>query len=134
MNEIAILCEKFGADVDLIRRGLGTDERIGKRFLFPGIGFGGSCFPKDVKALANSAKSKSRRHRADLHDHGDVRHLRVHLVCGGSGALRKESNSRRGRIIETPPLQPGATPISLADRLGIQPVGPGRQIHLQRHR
>ncbi len=56
MNEIAILCEKFGADVDLIRRGLGTDERIGKRFLFPGIGFGGSCFPKDVKALANSAK------------------------------------------------------------------------------
>ena len=56
MNEIAILCEKFGADVDLIRRGLGTDERIGKRFLFPGIGFGGSCFPKDVKALVKSAK------------------------------------------------------------------------------
>ncbi len=56
MNEIAILCEKFGADVDLIRRGLGSDERIGKRFLFPGIGFGGSCFPKDVKALVKSAK------------------------------------------------------------------------------
>jgi UDPglucose 6-dehydrogenase len=56
MNEVAILCEKFGADVDLIRRGLGTDERIGKRFLFPGIGFGGSCFPKDVKALVKSAK------------------------------------------------------------------------------
>jgi len=55
MNEIARLCERIGADVDLVRRGLGSDDRIGKRFLFPGIGFGGSCFPKDVKALARSA-------------------------------------------------------------------------------
>ncbi len=56
MNEIAQMCERLGADVDMVRKGIGSDERIGKRFLFPGIGYGGSCFPKDVKALMHSAK------------------------------------------------------------------------------
>lgn len=55
MNEIANLCERLGADVDAVRIGIGSDARIGKRFLFPGIGYGGSCFPKDVQALAKSA-------------------------------------------------------------------------------
>jgi UDPglucose 6-dehydrogenase len=56
MNEIANLCELVGADVDNVRKVIGTDSRIGKRFLFAGVGYGGSCFPKDVKALYHTSK------------------------------------------------------------------------------
>lgn len=56
MNEVANLCELLGADIDLVRKGMGTDPRVGTQFLFAGVGYGGSCFPKDVAALLNSAK------------------------------------------------------------------------------
>jgi len=58
MNEIANLCEKLGADVESVRKGVGSDKRIGSRFLFPGTGYGGSCFPKDVQGLISMAESK----------------------------------------------------------------------------
>mgnify|MGYP005622090785 FL=1 len=59
MNEVANFCELVGADVDKVRVGIGSDSRIGKRFLFPGIGYGGSCFPKDVQALVKSGRENN---------------------------------------------------------------------------
>jgi UDPglucose 6-dehydrogenase len=59
MNDIANLCEIMGADVNMVRRGIGSDGRIGPKFIYPGVGYGGSCFPKDVKALIKTAKERS---------------------------------------------------------------------------
>src|SRR5206468_6511590 len=56
MNELALLAERVGADIELVRRGIGSDSRIGYQFLYAGAGYGGSCFPKDVKALVRAAE------------------------------------------------------------------------------
>jgi len=82
MNEIAKLCELLGADVDMVRRGIGSDDRIGKRFLFPGIGYGGSCFPKDVQALVKSSTEVNYDFKI-LHAVMDVNEAqKVHLIPG----------------------------------------------------
>ncbi len=95
MNEIANLCEKVGADVDAVRRGVGTDNRIGKRFLFPGIGYGGSCFPKDVQALAKAAED----------NHYDFRILKSVMKVNADQKtklipqIKKHFGSLKGKVI-----------------------------------
>ncbi len=59
MNDIANLCDKVGADVEMVRKGIGSDVRIGPYFIFPGTGYGGSCFPKDVKAIIKTAQENN---------------------------------------------------------------------------
>jgi UDPglucose 6-dehydrogenase len=79
MNEIANLCERVGADVDNVRKGIGSDDRIGPAFLFPGPGYGGSCFPKDVKALVRTAREYGvpLRVLGSVEDANDAQKLRL---------------------------------------------------------
>jgi UDPglucose 6-dehydrogenase len=79
MNEIANLCEKLGANVDAVRKGIGSDTRIGKRFLFPGIGYGGSCFPKDVSALEQMAMQSGYEFKI-LHAVMNVNTMQKHVM------------------------------------------------------
>jgi UDPglucose 6-dehydrogenase len=90
MNEVANYCELVGADVDMVRRGMGTDSRIGKRFLFPGIGYGGSCFPKDVKALQKAGRDSGYEFKMldaviDINDDQKVKLIpKIEAYFGGS--------------------------------------------------
>jgi UDPglucose 6-dehydrogenase len=89
MNEIANLCERTGADVDLVRRAVGSDKRIGQQFLFPGVGYGGSCFPKDVQALIHTAEEfglDSALMRAVDAVNDRQKHVLVHKVKARFGA------------------------------------------------
>jgi UDPglucose 6-dehydrogenase len=96
MNEIANLCELLGANVDEVRKGIGTDSRIGKRFLFPGIGYGGSCFPKDVKALWKSSSDAG--YRFQILD--SVMEVNEKMKTKLIPAIRKYFNSKlKGRTI-----------------------------------
>ncbi|HMV15573.1 MAG TPA: UDP-glucose/GDP-mannose dehydrogenase family protein [Chitinophagales bacterium] len=89
MNELANLCEKTGADVETVRIGMGSDARIGKRFLFPGIGYGGSCFPKDVQALAKTADENQydfKILKAVMHVNDIQKHVLVEKIINHFGA------------------------------------------------
>ena len=83
MNEMALLCEKVGANIDNIRRGIGSDARIGPAFLFPGPGYGGSCFPKDVKALLKSADGEG---------------IRLHVVAGAETSNERQKLEMFARL------------------------------------
>ena len=90
MNDIANLCEKMGADVNKVRKGIGSDPRIGNKFIYPGIGYGGSCFPKDVKALARTGRENGHTMRileaveAVNNDQKSVLFNKINAYFGGS--------------------------------------------------
>jgi UDPglucose 6-dehydrogenase len=95
MNEVASVCELYGADVDQVRRAVGTDRRIGPAFLFPGVGYGGSCFPKDVKAMARFSADRGHRFRI-LEAVEEVNRLQKELlVC----KMQQHFGSLGGKVV-----------------------------------
>ena len=95
MNEVANLCEAVGADVDQVRRAIGSDRRIGSSFLFPGVGYGGSCFPKDVKALVRSAKEKNYEFKILRAVESVNAHQKTRLI----GKMRAHFGSLKGKTV-----------------------------------
>ncbi|MDD4141818.1 MAG: UDP-glucose/GDP-mannose dehydrogenase family protein [Bacteroidales bacterium] len=96
MNDIANLCEKVGADVDMVRRGIGSDARIGSKFLYPGCGYGGSCFPKDIKALCKTGVQNG-YHLNVLEAVDEVNETQKAIVFDKLNALL--DNNLKGKII-----------------------------------
>ena len=89
MNELANLAEHFGADIEAVRIGIGSDPRIGYAFIYPGVGYGGSCFPKDVKALKHSADEVGYEPRHPARGRGGERAAKAGAVQQNPGAFRR---------------------------------------------
>ena len=99
MNDIANLCEIVGADVNMVRKGIGSDARIGNRFLYAGIGYGGSCFPKDIKALIKTAKSERLPDAYPRSGRGGQRRAEIHLVPQVGRLFQRRSERQTDRYV-----------------------------------
>ena len=108
MNEVANLCERVGADVDMVRKGIGSDDRIGPSFLFPGPGYGGSCFPKDVKALLRTSQDRGAQ-MSVLHAVEEANDRQKHV-------LFSKLKSRHGRFHSRRAHRGVGTRVQAADR------------------
>jgi UDPglucose 6-dehydrogenase len=131
MNDVALLCERVSADVEQVRRGMGADTRIGYPFLFPGIGYGGSCFPKDVKALL----ATGRQHGVDLDLLREFRNpdlermralMRSPVVLDGRNVF--DSAEMRSLGFRYQAIGRGGAEDPAADRIGLLPGRRGASV------